>query len=252
MIAPDDFLCRSFVYRKLLKHDANLESLGDAAVAWNYGDPPSEARAARRLGLADLSPLPRLGVKGAGTADWLAGQDIAIPEESNQAVRQENGVLAARLAPSELLLLGDLSGDAAAESPGDSPGDGAPLDALADAWRAAPTPPERPRGYLLPRRHSHFWFLLSGDCTPRMFAKICGVDLRAGKFADGRIAQTSIARMNAVVIRDDRGGVLAYHLLGDSASAEYLWDCLIDAMAEFAGAPVGLEAVRGLAVTGAR
>ena len=240
MIAPDDFLCRSFVYRKLLKHDANLETLGDAAVAWNYGDPPSEARAARRLGLADLSPLPRLGVKGAGTTDWLAGQGIEIPAESNQAVRQASGVLAGRLAPPELLMLGDPSGYSG------------PIDALSAAWRAAPTPPERPRGYLLPRRHSHFWFLLSGDCTPRMFAKICGVDLRAGKFADGRIAQTSIARMNAVVIRDDRGGVLAYHLLGDSASAEYLWDCLIDAMAEFAGAPVGLEAVRGLAVTGAR
>jgi hypothetical protein len=35
--------------------------------------------------------------------------------------------------------------------------------------------------------------------------------------------------------------------LGDSASAEYLWDCLNDAMAEFDGAPVGLAALRGLA-----
>ena len=58
--------------------------------------------------------------------------------------------------------------------------------------------------------------------------------------------------MNAVVIRDDRGGVLAYHLLGDSASAEYLWDCLNDAMAEFDGAPVGLAAVRGFADVAAR
>jgi sarcosine oxidase subunit gamma len=79
-----------------------------------------------------------------------------------------------------------------------------------------------------------------------MVAKICGVDLRPGKFADGRIAQTSMARMNGVVIRDDQGETLAYHLLGDSASAEYLWGCLIDAMAEFDGAPVGLAAVRAL------
>ena len=74
MNAPDDFLCRSFVYRKLLKHDANFEGLHDAAVAIDFGDPAGEAETARRLGLCDLSPLSRLGVKGAGTADWLAGQ----------------------------------------------------------------------------------------------------------------------------------------------------------------------------------
>jgi len=154
-------------------------------------------------------------------------------------VRQSSGVLAARLAPSELLLLGDLSGEPA------------PLDSLAAAWRAEPVPPQSPRGYLLPRQHSHFWFLVSGERAAAMFAKLCGVDLRPGKFANGQIAQTSLARMNAVVIRDDRGDILAYHLLGDSASAEYLWDCLIEAMAEFDGAAVGLAAVRGLAGAGA-
>jgi sarcosine oxidase, subunit gamma len=242
MSAPRDFPCRSFVYRKLLERNATFEALGDAAVARDFGDVGREGETARHLGLADLSPLPRLGVKGAGTPDWLAGQGIRIPDESNRAVRQPSGVLAARLAPSELLLLGDLSGEPA------------PLDSLAAAWRAephSPVPPERPRGYLLPRRHSHFWFVVSGERAAAMFAKLCGVDLRPGKFANGRIAQTSLARMNAVVIRDDRGGTLAYHLLGDSASAEYLWDCLIDAMAEFDGAPVGLAAVRGLAGAGA-
>jgi sarcosine oxidase subunit gamma len=140
------------------------------------------------------------------------------------------------------LLLGGLSGDPA------------PLDAVAAAWRAephSPVPPQSLRGYLLPRRHSHFWFLVSGERAAQMFAKLCGVDLRPGKFADGAIAQTSFARMNAVVIRDDRGGALAYHLLGDSASAAYLWDCLIDAMAEFDGKPVGLAAARALADAGA-
>jgi sarcosine oxidase, subunit gamma len=239
MVTLDDFLCRSFVYRKLLNQDARFEAVGETAVASDFGDPAGERETARRLALADLSPLPRLGIKGAGTADWLAAQGVRIPDESNRAVRQASGVLAARLAPAELLLLGDLSGDLS--------GDPAPLDAIAAAWRAEPVPPERPRGYLLPRRHSHFWFLVSGDRAAAMFAKICGVDLRPGKFADGRIAQTSIARMNAAVIRDDRGGVLAFHLLGDSASAEYLWDCLLDAMAEFDGAPVGLAAVRALA-----
>ena len=49
-----------------------------------------------------------------------------------------------------------------------------------------------------------------------------------------------------MVIRDDRGATLAYHLLFDSASAGYLWDCLIDAMAEFEGGLIGLTAVQAL------
>ena len=38
----------------------------------------------------------------------------------------------------------------------------------------------------------------------------------------------------------------AYHLLADSASAEYFWTCLTDAMAELEGKPIGLAAVRRL------
>jgi sarcosine oxidase subunit gamma len=117
---------------------------------------------------------------------------------------------------------------------------------LEAAWAANPLPPETPRGFPLPRRDSHAWFLVSGGAAAAMFAKLCGVDLRPEKFPDLSVAQTSVARISAIVIRDDREGTLAYHLLTDSASAEYLWDCLLDAMTEFEGRPVGLAAVRAL------
>jgi sarcosine oxidase subunit gamma len=99
----------------------------------------------------------------------------------------------------------------------------------------------------MPRAESHAWFLVTGERAPGMFAKICGVDLRPHRFAIGAIAQTSLAKMSAIVIRADLGEVPAYHVLADSASAEYLWGCLLDAMAEFAGAPVGWAAARQLA-----
>ncbi len=236
MTAPVEFSRRGFLDRKLAEAGAIFDTLGGAAVALEYGDRKAELEAARRLGLADLSVLPRTGFKGAGTPEWLAGQGVGLPKESNRVARQKGGELAARLAPNELLILGGLSG-----TKGGLP------DALEAAWAAESLAPETPRGYPLPRRDSHAWILVSGAEAPALFAKLCGVDLRPGKFDDLAIAQTSIAGIAGVIIRDDRGGQLAYHLLCDSASAAYLWDCLVDAMAEFDGRPVGLAAVRALA-----
>ena len=132
-------------------------------------------------------------------------------------------------------MLGDLAGE------GELPGK------LAATWQAEPLPPEIPRGYPVPRRDSHAWFLLTGAEAAALFAKLCAVDLRPAKFAHLSVAQTSVARLSAIVIRDDQGGTPAYHLLADSASAEYLWDVLLDAMAEFDGRAVGLLAVKALA-----
>ena len=56
--------------------------------------------------------------------------------------------------------------------------------------------------------------------------------------------------MSGIVIRADLGRTPAYYVLADSASAEYLWGCLMDAMEEFSGAPVGLLALRQLAGDG--
>jgi sarcosine oxidase subunit gamma len=53
--------------------------------------------------------------------------------------------------------------------------------------------------------------------------------------------------MSGIIIRADLGRTPAYYVLADSASAEYLWGCLMDAMEEFSGAPVGLLALRQLA-----
>jgi sarcosine oxidase subunit gamma len=79
-----------------------------------------------------------------------------------------------------------------------------------------------------------------------MFAKICGVDLRPAHFPIGAIAQTSVAKMSAIIIRADLGSTIAYHVCADIASADYLWTCLEDAMAEYGGRIVGLAALRAL------
>ena len=187
------------------------------------------------MGLADLSVLPCTGFKGAGTVEWLATQGLSIGADSNVAYRQAGGELAARLAPGEIFLIDSLAAT------------GELVEKLNAAWNWGTEKPRKLIGYPTPRQDSHAWFMVTGAQAPEMFSKMCGVDLRPHKFAIGAVAQTSIAKMSGIIIRADLGDTPAYHLLADIASAEYLWDCLLDAMAEFGGKPVGLAALRQLA-----
>ncbi len=233
-VQPEAYARRSFLYRKLAAVGASFSEIGGAAVALDFGDPDGEAQIARRLGLADLSVLPHTGFKGAGVVAWLRGQGVEVSEQPNWAPRQAGGGLALRQAAAEVMILGDLSGD------------GGWPERLKQAWWAEPVPPQSPRGFPMPRDETHAWLAVTGAHAAAMFAKLCAVDLRAPAFPQGRVAQTSIARLNGVIVRDDRVGVPFFHLLADCTAAAYLWDCLRDAMAEFDGAPVGLTALRGL------
>lgn len=235
VVQPTAFSRRSFIYRKLIEQGARFSEINGAAMAMSFGDEQAEIEQARTLGLADISVQARTGFKGLGTAEWLTAQGIHLPEESNRAVRQTDGSLTARLAPAEILLLGDLEGQ------GDT------VKRLQDAWQTAEIPPASPRGFPVPRQDSHAWFAITGQHAPAMFAKLCGVDLRAHKFLGGSVAQTSVARLSTIVIRHDLGNTLGYYALCDSASADYFWDCLMDAMIEFKGGPIGLAALRTMA-----
>ena len=97
----------------------------------------------------------------------------------------------------------------------------------------------------MPRADSHFWFLLTGRHVPAMLAKLCGIDFRTDRFAPLQVAQTQAARLSVIVIRDDTA-LPAWHLLADSASADYVWTCLVDAMQEFDGRQVGSDALSTL------
>lgn len=219
---------RSFVWRKLAALGAAFADVHHAAVAARFDD-HDEARA-RTMGLADLSPLPRIGFKGRDALAALRAKGLSFETMPNRAFRQADGTLIGILGPGEALLLGPLTGSATKLSLLER--DGAFVPGL--------------RCYLAPRAESHFWFKVTGQHAPSMFAKLCGIDLRPHRFADLEIAQTSAAKASAIVIRHDLGRTLAYDLLADSASAGYFWDVLMDAMAEFAGGPVGLTSLRAL------
>ena len=219
-MSPLSVARRSFVYRRLLAAQMMFASIGNAGLV-QRADASSEPGPK----LIDLSVLPRWGLKGRDTFIWLTDHGAIPPNADNTAELQPDGSLIARISPGEALILS-------------SPVHG--RSNLADAIDKLPAAGEG-ACYPAPRRDSHCWFVVAGEDVPRMFAKICGVDLAPDRFPDRHIAQTSVARLSAIVIRHDVGGSLTLSVLAESASAEYLWDCLVDAMTEFFGAICGAE-----------
>jgi len=226
---------RVSLYRELQALGARFGEVNGAAAALALSDDTAaEAAQARTMAIADLTALRRGGYKGWTALDWLRGQGIPIGE-NNTTVAAPDGTRIARLADSEALILGGLDGRSTL------------LDKVEAGWSLT----SAVGAYPVPRPETNFWFGIAGRHAAAMMAKICGVDLRPRRFAEGAVAQTSVARMTAIVIRRDLGGTLAYDMLADSASAAYMWRCLVDAMGEFGGRPVGLEAFRALAREGA-
>ena len=223
-VHPTDFNMRSPHYRTLISAGARFESCMNASCVMDYGNSKNqEVAQAMQLGLADLTPLPRTGFKGPETVQWAGSAGLKIGQHNNRAYLQEDGLLAARLSDSEILVLNGL---------------GSRLDQCARLEEKHKH--RRPAGcYTVPRASASAWLMLTGQYSTDALAKLCGVDLRVKNFSGGAIAQTSVARTNCIVIRNNMGEIPAFHLLFDCSSTEYMWSCLVDAGMEFKGAPVG-------------
>jgi len=226
---PAQLQRRSQLYRWHLHAGAEYGEQGDGLVQRYFGD-DEEHELAMHLGLADLSTLPRSGLKGRGAPLWSQHQGIALPHSPNCACLHTDGSLIARLSQEELLVLSDLHMCAS----------------LPDDLQHSGSIESAEGAYLLPRADSHCWFALTGRHATQTFSKVCGVDLRSAKFATGAIAQTSLARVNAIIIRHDLAATPCFYILSDVSSAEFLWTSLLDAMLEFDGGPVGVAALRAL------
>ncbi len=231
---PQSCIYRSPVYRRLQALDADFTGLNGFAVATSVGDPASQAAAVRHSSLCDLSGLSRVGIKGKGISRRLSQEGLSFPDTNNRALRQDDGSVIARLADNEILLLSDL--EQTSEY----------IQRLTEACLDRDHPSGGTREFVVPRQHSNAWFRISGHETATAMAKLCAIDLRPASFDDLQVAQTSVARLNAIVIRDDIAGIASFHLLADSASAEYWWECLLDAGSKYELRVVGLDALREL------
>ncbi len=166
------------------------------------------------LQLIDLTEAYRTGFRGVNAASFLAEQGVDVPAAPNQAVTLVDGRLVLRLSQREFWILAP----------------SAEQDERIDALNEKTVPAAC---YSLFCRDSHAWFVLSGERRAECMAKLCGVDLRSRVFPLGSIAQTSVARLNTIIVHHLLDSVEGYSILCDSASAEYFEAAVRDAMDEF-------------------
>lgn len=212
-------LKRSTTYRI---HNAHASCMRNEAGVIQTYHPDDCLAQAQSCAIMDLSELNRFGLRGNASAQLLDSEGLVFPGTPNQATVAENGVTVARLGATECWVLDN------------------PLKAAKGMSTLATKIAAQSDCYSLYCQQSHAWFALTGRFLSQLMAKLCGVDLREGAFPEGSVAQTSVARVNAIVIHHSLRGVPVFYLLSDSSSAEYFWSALLDAMQEFKGKPIGL------------
>lgn len=180
----------------------------------------------QQCGLIDLTHLSRVGFRGADAADYLQEQGLSTPDVPNTLTLQSDGSTVGRLSATEYIVLGSLADF------------GEKVTALEASWQMS----ER-LNYLLPRQDSHAWFMITGQFIVPIMAKLCGVDLSENEFKVGQIAQTSVARINAMIFNMGDEHCPKFSILCDRAASLYLWDVLLDAMSEFDGQILGVNAL---------
>jgi sarcosine oxidase subunit gamma len=224
MIKPENFSKRSLAYRQL--SDAEYIERSQGAVVYRIKGVNSTDVGCPSL--LDLSLVSRTGFRGDNAEKHLQKIGLPVPAKPNQSSIGDKGELILRLSQKEFWVL-----------------DGVTIeDDSFTKVNQLELPTEN--CYSLFCQDSHAWFMLTGSYLADIMAKLCGVDLRNDVFPLGSIAQTSVARVNAIVVSHEVNSLPVFSLLSDSASSEYLWNALLDAMQEFNGSIDGLNALNSI------
>jgi len=215
---PEETLFRNGLYRKL-PSEVIFIPCNEGSIVERFSETDNEQ--VKYCGLLDATAITRCGFRGENAAKHLSSLAYPIPQAVNQALSIESGETVLRLSQSEFWLLGSVADQGAK---------------LSQDFKIAL--PEK-RCYPLFCQNSHAHLILSGTYLADIMAKLCAVDMRGEAFPLGSIAQTSVARINAIVVSHHISTLPVFSLLFDSTYLAYLWDVLLDAINEFDGKPVG-------------
>lgn len=190
-------------------------------LAAHLGEPSAERVAGAELALCDLSALPKLGLKGDRSADWLAGQGIAVPGARYETGSLSDGGLIARTDAHEFFLQG---------GPGASV-----VPKLDDLLRASPV--SNP----LHVERSDAVLALLGRRADRVLLETCGLNPR--KLSKGHLVMTRVAGVSCALLPETFTNTTGYRLWLDPTLAVSLWESVEEIVRDLGGSVVGAGCV---------
>jgi heterotetrameric sarcosine oxidase gamma subunit len=82
--------------------------------------------------------------------------------------------------------------------------------------------------------HGYGKLELGGPRAAALLPRLCGLDFSEAGFPDGRVAQTSLAKVHATLVRmDGQGETPRYYLLVDRSLSAYVWEVMVAVMQAF-------------------
>lgn len=223
-----------------LRHGATMVEEAGWQRPRSYGDPAGEATKARAaVGLLDLSPLGKISVKGTALRATLeaAWPGSTAGADARRAVRPgQGGPLIGGLSEQEVLVL---------TAPVDRE---ATLDRLEQC--AAATTTATVDAQVVDVTSGLAGLRVVGPRARDLLRLCTALDVRETQFPNQALAETSLARVHALVVRDDLGGLSAFSIFFDRDYAEFVWDWLFHAGHDLGIVPLGLAAEALLAEGG--
>jgi sarcosine oxidase subunit alpha len=169
------------------------------------------AAAADGLALIDQSARGKLFVKGEAAAGVLAAVWPIPTLAINQGALTAAGAVY-RLRPDLFLVNTAVAGETAVQ---------AQLEAAIQAQGAFVT--------VTDGTHGRFQFQLSGDKSPDLLRRLCGLDFDDFQFPNLTAKQSSVANTTQIILRRDAGESRAYFLMGGRSLGLYVWQVLVQA-----------------------
>jgi sarcosine oxidase subunit gamma len=167
------------------------------------------------LAIADLSPLPKAGLKGPNAHLWLAERGIAVPGRPNTWTALKEGGLIARLAETEFFIEDGPAGGVARRV-NETLGAGAPK--------------------VYPVLHQDLSVALAGHRIHEVLLQVCSVDFAAMR-APG-LALTSMAGVSVLALPATVAEVPLVRIWADPSFGPYLWRTLLGIVRELGGGPL--------------
>lgn len=171
------------------------------------------------LGIADLSCLPRHGLKGPGCVDWLLAQGMVMPDVNSWAPLAGGGLIA-RLGKTEFMLEDGFGGNVVQYL----------QTQLAD---------RSPGVYPVLRQDAAL--VLTGTIVQQLLRQTCSFNFMTLALESRPLVLTTMVGVAVTLLPQTTADGVVYRIWCDGTFGEYLWDTLLGIAKELNGGAVGLN-----------